>query len=108
MPLPFAFTFEQIKNEADGQALTPLVVACRNGHEKVIRILLTHFAVNMEQECRAKFDGHIVEGATALWCAAGAGQYAALYAIDFHYHKVLLYIYLYRVLHLSGASSQVT
>lgn len=53
------------------------MVASRNGHDKVVRILLssTLFAVNLEQECRAKFDGHIVEGATALWCAAGAGEF---------------------------------
>lgn len=68
------FSYCQFKSECDGQALTPLAVACRNGHEKVVKILLTHFKVNLEQECRAKFDGHVIEGATALWCAAGAGK----------------------------------
>lgn len=69
------FSSFQYKSQCDGQSLTPLVVAARNGHEKVVQILITNFKVNLEQECRAQFDGHFVDGATALWCAAGSGIY---------------------------------
>lgn len=35
---------------------------------------MNNFKPNIEQECVVKFDGHIVHGATALWCAAGSGH----------------------------------
>lgn len=60
--------------EEDGQIFTPLAVAARNGRLKVVKMLLTMFKPNIDQECTAKFDGHIVQGATALWCAAGSGK----------------------------------
>lgn len=50
------------------------MVAARNGHYKVVQILLNNFKPKLEQECTVKFDGHIVQGATALWCAAGSGK----------------------------------
>jgi Fem-1 homolog b len=37
-------------------------------------MLLTNFSPNIEKECVIKFDGHLVHGATALWCAAGSGH----------------------------------
>ncbi|KAJ8958631.1 hypothetical protein NQ318_016356 [Aromia moschata] len=60
-------------SEDDGQECTPLIVASRNGHEKVVRMLLTKFNPNLEQEGIVKFDGYVIEGASALWCAACAG-----------------------------------
>ncbi|XP_019875220.1 protein fem-1 homolog B isoform X2 [Aethina tumida] len=60
--------------EEDGQECTPLIVAAKRGHDKVVRMLLTKFQPNLEQEGIVKFDGYVVEGASALWCAACAGH----------------------------------
>ncbi|KAJ8928940.1 hypothetical protein NQ314_018428 [Rhamnusium bicolor] len=69
---------EQLLNgkisEDDGQECTPLIVASRNGHERVVRMLLTKFNPNLEEEGIVKFDGYVIEGASALWCAACAGH----------------------------------
>lgn len=59
--------------EEDGQKCTPLLIAARNGHEKVVRTLLK-FHPDLEQEGTVKFDGYVIEGASPLWCAAGAGH----------------------------------
>jgi len=56
------------------QCCTPLIIAARNGHIKVVEALLASYTADMESEGVVKFDGHIIEGATALWCAAGAGH----------------------------------
>lgn len=61
--------------EDDGQILTPIVVAARNGREKVVRLLLSNYKIDLEKRCVVKIDGHIVNGASALWCAAGSGWY---------------------------------
>lgn len=45
-----------------------------NGHFDVVHILLTQLKPNLEKEGRVKFDGHLIEGASALWVAAGAGH----------------------------------
>ena len=63
------------ETEEGGQRTTPLIIAARNGHEKVVRMLLTQFKVNVEQVGTVKFDGYVIEGATALWCSAGAGHF---------------------------------
>jgi Fem-1 family protein b len=34
-------------------------------------MLLSKFSVNIEQEGDVKFDGYLIEGASALWVAAG-------------------------------------
>ena len=60
--------------EEDGQQCTPLIVAARCGHEKVVKIL-TNFSSKLEIEGTVKFDGFVIEGASALWCAAGGGKY---------------------------------
>lgn len=36
-------------------------------------MLLMFFAPDLEVECVVKYDGTLVNGATALWCAAGSG-----------------------------------
>ncbi|XP_021919435.1 protein fem-1 homolog B isoform X2 [Zootermopsis nevadensis] len=60
--------------EEDGQRCSPLIVAARHGHDKVVKMLLSKFKPDMEQEGTVKFDGYVIEGASALWCAAGAGH----------------------------------
>ncbi|VEN59219.1 unnamed protein product [Callosobruchus maculatus] len=59
--------------EEDGQEYTPLIVAARYGNESVVRILLS-CDPNLEVEGTVKFDGYIIEGASALWVAACAGH----------------------------------
>ncbi|KAL4227621.1 Protein fem-1 B [Mactra antiquata] len=61
--------------EALGQCTTPLIIAARNGEEKVVHVLLNNFDANIEQTGTVRFDGYAIEGATPLWCAAGAGHY---------------------------------
>lgn len=58
------------------QKVTPLIVAARHGQFEVAQLLLENFDVNIEQAGRVKFDHFIIDGATALWCAAGAGYYS--------------------------------
>ncbi|XP_031162539.1 protein fem-1 homolog B [Sander lucioperca] len=58
-----------------GQRSTPLIIAARNGHDKVVRLLVDHYKVNTEQTGTVRFDGYVIDGATALWCAAGAGHF---------------------------------
>lgn len=57
-----------------GQNTTPLIIAARNGHEKTVLVLLKHFDADVEQTGTVRFDGYSIEGATPLWCAAGAGH----------------------------------
>ena len=56
------------------QSCTPLIIAARNGHKAVVATLIEKYSVNLESEGTVKFDGHLIEGATALWCSAGAGH----------------------------------
>jgi Fem-1 family protein b len=49
-------------------------VAARQGHDKVMRMMLTKFKPDLEKEGTVKFDGYVIEGASALWCAACAGH----------------------------------
>ncbi|XP_047536028.1 protein fem-1 homolog B isoform X1 [Vanessa atalanta] len=60
----------------DGVKCTPLIAASRHGREGAVRILLEKFRppVRLETEGTVKFDEYVIEGATALWCAAGAGH----------------------------------
>ncbi|XP_011314979.1 protein fem-1 homolog B [Fopius arisanus] len=60
--------------DEDGQRSTPFIVAARYGHDKVVKMLLDKFEPDIEQGGTVKFDGYIIEGASALWCAAGAGH----------------------------------
>lgn len=57
--------------EEGGQRYTPLIAAARHGHDKVVKLLLSEFKPDLEQEGMVKFDGYVIEGASALWCAAG-------------------------------------
>lgn len=40
-----------------GQKSTPLIIAARNGHDKVVRLLLYHYQVDTEQVGMVRFDG---------------------------------------------------
>uniref|UniRef100_A0A6A7G3H6 Protein fem-1 homolog B n=3 Tax=Hirondellea gigas TaxID=1518452 RepID=A0A6A7G3H6_9CRUS len=62
-----------VVEEDDGQKCTPLIIAARNGHHTVVRALVKYQS-DLEQEGTVKFDGYAIEGASALWCAAGAGH----------------------------------
>ncbi|XP_072376743.1 protein fem-1 homolog B [Diabrotica undecimpunctata] len=57
-----------------GQRCTPLMIAAKKGHDKVVRSLLTNYEPNLEKEGIVRFDGYVIDGATALWCAAFAGH----------------------------------
>lgn len=57
--------------QEDGQRCTPLIVASRFGHDRVVKMLLDKFKPDLEEEGTVKFDGYVIEGASALWCAAG-------------------------------------
>ncbi|XP_051154335.1 protein fem-1 homolog B-like [Leptopilina boulardi] len=58
----------------DGQRCTPLIVASRYGNDRVVKMLIDKFKPDLEEEGTVKFDGFAIEGASALWCAAGAGH----------------------------------
>lgn len=57
--------------QEDGQCCSPFVIAARFGQNKVIKMLLDKFSIDIEQEGEVKFDGYTIKGACALWCAAG-------------------------------------
>lgn len=67
-----------------GQRSTPLIIAARNGHDKVVRLLLDHYRVDTEQTGTVRFDGYVIDGATALWCAAGAGHFEVVRLLVSH------------------------
>lgn len=72
-PSDQSYLLSQVAEE-QGQRCTPLLIAARNGKDNVIKMLLSKFAINIEQEGDVKFDGYLIEGASALWVAAGAGH----------------------------------
>ncbi|KAE8295906.1 Protein fem-1-like protein B [Larimichthys crocea] len=71
-----------------GQRSTPLIIAARNGHDKVVRLLLDHYRVDTEQTGTVRFDGYVIDGATALWCAAGAGHMEVVRLLVSHHANV--------------------
>ncbi|XP_043482021.1 protein fem-1 homolog B-like isoform X1 [Leptopilina heterotoma] len=58
----------------DGQRCTPLIVASRYGNHRVVKMLLDKFKPDLEAQGTVKFDEFFIEGASALWCAAGTGH----------------------------------
>ena len=60
--------------EEQGQRCTPLMIAARNGKVNVVKMLLSKFRPDVEVEGDVNFDGYLIEGASPLWCAAGAGH----------------------------------
>ncbi|KAI5710616.1 hypothetical protein M8J75_010177 [Diaphorina citri] len=73
---------KQLLNETvidyEGHKCTPLIIAARNGHDKVVKIILSKFEPDIEQEGSVKVDNYVIEGATALWCAASAGHLSVI------------------------------
>ncbi|KAG8145246.1 putative Protein fem-1-like protein [Naja naja] len=67
-----------------GQRSTPLIIAARHGHAKVVRLLLEHYRVQTQQTGTVRFDGYVIDGATALWCAAGAGHFEVVKLLVSH------------------------
>uniref|UniRef100_A0A8C6S3X0 Protein fem-1 homolog B n=1 Tax=Neogobius melanostomus TaxID=47308 RepID=A0A8C6S3X0_9GOBI len=74
--------------QLSGQRSTPLIIAARNGHDKVVRLLLDHYKVDTEQTGTVRFDGYVIDGATALWCAAGAGHFEVVRLLVTHQANV--------------------
>lgn len=66
--------FFQVMEDEDGQRCTPLIIAAKNGHDKVVKTLLASFRPDLEVEGLVKFDNFVIEGASALWVAAGVGH----------------------------------
>ncbi|KAK2103217.1 Protein fem-1 B [Saguinus oedipus] len=44
-------------SQQGGQRSTPLIIAARNGHAKVVRLLLEHYRVQTQQTGTVRFDG---------------------------------------------------
>ena len=73
----FCFCLQVLNHHTSehGQWTTPLIIAARNGQDKVVLVLLSNFNADVEQKGTVKFDGYAINGATPLWCAAGAGYF---------------------------------
>ncbi|XP_053671645.1 protein fem-1 homolog CG6966 isoform X2 [Anopheles nili] len=54
--------------------VTPLLIACRNGHFDVVQYLIKRCHADVEQSGSVIFDGEKIEGAPPLWCASAAGH----------------------------------
>ncbi|KFB51873.1 AGAP003839-PA-like protein [Anopheles sinensis] len=54
--------------------VTPLLIACRNGHFDVVQYLIKRCHADVEQAGSVIFDGEQIEGAPPLWCASAAGH----------------------------------
>ena len=58
----------------DDQQFTPLITAARYGHDNVVRCLLSQFAaIELDAQGVVKADDKLIEGVTALFCAAAFG-----------------------------------
>ncbi|XP_075238424.1 protein fem-1 homolog CG6966 isoform X2 [Lycorma delicatula] len=57
---------------------TPLVMACRNGHQEVVEYLVDRCNADIEQPGSVVFDGETIEAAPPLWCAAAAGHFSVV------------------------------
>ena len=48
---------------------TPLMLAVKFNYVDLVKLLITQYEVDVEQEGTVQFDNYFVDGATALWCA---------------------------------------
>lgn len=60
--------------DGEGQMMTSLIVAARKGHKDVVKYLVEVVGVDVEQAGSVRKGNHLIQGATALWCSAGAGH----------------------------------
>lgn len=58
----------------DGRSLTPFAAAALNGRVNIVKLLLEKFEPTLDIECTTRFEGTLVFGVTALWCAASRGH----------------------------------
>lgn len=70
----------QIKSD-DGERTSPLIAAARYGHYKAVQLLLSRFRPDLEITGTVKFGHYAIEGASALWAAAGAGHFKVVEAL---------------------------
>uniref|UniRef100_A0A8C6S3I6 Fem-1 homolog b n=1 Tax=Neogobius melanostomus TaxID=47308 RepID=A0A8C6S3I6_9GOBI len=57
------------------QMFDPLIYAARYGHYKTVELLLNKYGEDTEQMGTSCFNGVLIHGVTALWCAAKAGHF---------------------------------
>ncbi|XP_076820079.1 protein fem-1 homolog B-like [Clavelina lepadiformis] len=58
----------------EGEVYTPFLIAVRNGHTQLVRLLLEQFQINQSQHTGTlNFDGYLIEAASPLWCASANG-----------------------------------
>ncbi|XP_018495772.1 protein fem-1 homolog B [Galendromus occidentalis] len=62
------------KYQDDAQLCAPLLVASKEGHVEICDLLIYEYNVDVETEGTILFDGFKIEGATPLWCSAGANH----------------------------------
>jgi len=89
----FLYLYLQKVLEDDGQRCTPLIVAARYGHNKVVRMLFEKFKPDLEQEGTVKFNGYVIDGASALWAAAGITIQNNIIKYAFYGKSISLIIY---------------
>ena len=60
--------------DVSGQKLTGLMIAAKHGLAEVAKIILEECEPDLSREGTVIIENHTIEGASALWCAAGAGH----------------------------------
>ncbi|PAA65820.1 hypothetical protein BOX15_Mlig027157g2 [Macrostomum lignano] len=63
-----------IQSNVGNECAPAIVIASKYGHTKIVHFLIKEYNVDLNKPGNVKFDGFLIEGATALWCAAGAGH----------------------------------
>uniref|UniRef100_A0A146KTZ5 Protein fem-1 B n=3 Tax=Lygus hesperus TaxID=30085 RepID=A0A146KTZ5_LYGHE len=56
-----------------GERMTPLIAAVRQGHYKVVKLLVERFGADVNKCGAIRIDSTLVDNASPLWVAAGAG-----------------------------------
>ena len=75
-------TEDPVSPPLECQRATPLLVAARHGRDEAVSYLVRRFpGLDLAQTGSVKFGGYSIEGACALWCAAGAGHLKVVEAL---------------------------